>query len=99
MWARIDVNANGYVSLAEITKVFYHRHHHHHHCHHHRCHVELKTHHHPLLLLIDLVILRLGVLVKLIHMFLFKLNPNQTISGSSGRAQGRTISWLICSDG
>ena len=56
MWARIDVNGNGYVSLAEVTKVFH-------------------------------------------HMFLFKLNPNQTISGSSGRTEGRTISWLMCSDG
>ena len=30
MWARIDVNGNGYVSLAEITKVLYQLHKYHH---------------------------------------------------------------------
>ena len=30
MWARIDVNGNGYVSLAEITKVLQQLHNYHH---------------------------------------------------------------------
>ena len=30
IWARIDVNGNGYVSLAEITKVLYQLHNYHH---------------------------------------------------------------------